>query len=226
MALGLPIELELGSRVEDFSALIAASHALVTTSVAEGFGLAFLEPWLGGRALAGRDLPEITRDFRASGIRLDGLYERLLVPLSWIDAERLRGVLAEALDASASAYGRMRDTDAVQRAWRSATVEDRIDMGRLDEPAQESVIRRVLADSDARSALSPSTLTVCSDPAVIAANGAAVRAHYDLAEYGQRLIGIYSGLNGARPSSRLDRGDGDALLDRFLAPERLTLLRT
>jgi hypothetical protein len=61
---------------------------------------------------------------------------------------------------------------------------------------------------------------------VIAANGAAVRAHYDLAEYGQRLIGIYSGLNGARPSSRLDRGDGDALLDRFLAPERLTLLRT
>ena len=38
----------------DFAALLASAHALVTTSVAEGFGLAFLEPWLMGRPLAGR----------------------------------------------------------------------------------------------------------------------------------------------------------------------------
>ena len=42
---------------------MASAHRLVTTSVAEGFGLAFLEPWLFGKGLLGRNLPEITVDF-------------------------------------------------------------------------------------------------------------------------------------------------------------------
>ena len=103
--LDLPVDLELGARGHDFSALLASSHAMITTSITEGFGLAFLEPWLVGRPLAGRDLPEITADFRADGLDLNGLYQRLPVPLDWLHAPALRQRLDAALAATASAYG-------------------------------------------------------------------------------------------------------------------------
>ncbi len=61
----------------DFHALLTAAHALVTTSVAEGFGLAFLEPWLANRPLFGRKLPEVTEGNKKAGVNLASLYTRL-----------------------------------------------------------------------------------------------------------------------------------------------------
>jgi glycosyltransferase involved in cell wall biosynthesis len=224
--LGLPVEFGLGDGCEDFAALLASSHALITTSVGEGFGLAFLEPWLIGRPLAGRDLPEITADFRAQGIRLDDLYQRLLVPVQWIDAERLRAELAAALERQALAYGRPLPPDAVQRAWDAAVSDDYIDVGRLDEQAQESVIRRLQADPLARSAMPTSVLAASTDPELIAANRAAVIEHYDLASYGRRLQRLYTDLVESEPSARLEHANGDILFDQFSDPARLRLLRT
>ena len=43
--------------------MVAHAKAIVSTSVAEGFGLGFLEPWIFGKGLCGRDIPEITSDF-------------------------------------------------------------------------------------------------------------------------------------------------------------------
>jgi hypothetical protein len=224
--LALPVELGLGERVADFGPLLACSHALVTTSVGEGFGLAFLEPWLGARPLAGRDLPEITADFRANGIDLSGLYRTLRVPLEWIDAARLRGAFVAALSAQTTAYGRGLPPDALDRAWAAATDADSIDMGRLDEPAQEAVIRHVHADPAARRVLQPAALAPADDPGLIRTNAHAVRDQYGLAVYGRRLSQIYAAITGAGLSARLEAADGDRLLDEFLAPERLTLLRT
>ena len=68
-----------------FPAWIHASPHFVTTSIAEGFGLTFLEAIVFGRPLLGRDLPEITTDFRSQGINLQSLYSGLLVPRRWID---------------------------------------------------------------------------------------------------------------------------------------------
>jgi hypothetical protein len=197
----------------------------VTTSVGEGFGLAFLEPWLSGRPLAGRDLLEITSDFRANGIQLDDLYQRLLVPLEWTDVERLRAAFTNALTANAAAYGRPLSDDALEHAWRSAVDDVHIDLGRLDEPAQETVIRHLRADPGARKELSPSALSATRLPRLIAANDAAIRAKYSLSGYGSRLASIYAQIIDSVPSSRFGHADGDTLLDEFLAPERLTLLR-
>ena len=46
---------------------LASADLTLTTSVTEGFGMAFLESWVAERALVGRDLPEITADFAAAG---------------------------------------------------------------------------------------------------------------------------------------------------------------
>jgi hypothetical protein len=222
--LDLPMTFALGEGGVDFRALVAGSHALVTTSIAEGFGLAFLEPWLLGRPLAGRDLPEITADFVTAGVRLPGLYERLDVPLDWLETGRLRGAFARAAAQRAAAYGRP-VAEAAERAWQNAVRGGHIDFGRLDEPAQEAVIRRLRADPAARSALRPQALAGPAPPALIAANRQVIADAYSVTGYGDRLMAIYAAVAVAAPSATCDAAHGDALLDAFLAPERLCLLR-
>ncbi|MCF8015738.1 MAG: glycosyltransferase, partial [Chromatiaceae bacterium] len=222
--LELPVDLELGANNGDFGALLASSHALMTTSVAEGFGLAFLEPWLIGRPLAGRDLPEITADFRADGLDLSGLYRRLPIPLDWLDTAALRRRLDQALAAAASAYGREREADDLERAWRAAVDEEgRVDYGRLDEDAQTQVLRHVRADPAASSALDATSPPLTADAELIARNQAVVEREYLIDGYRRRLEAIYQSLLNAPPTPLRDQADGHALIARFQAPERLHL---
>src|SRR5690606_29018446 len=82
-SLDLPCRFDIGSpRAEggygcDFKDALAAADAVLTTSVAEGFGMVFLEAWLAGKPLIGRDLPEITREFKAAGMRFRSLWSEL-----------------------------------------------------------------------------------------------------------------------------------------------------
>jgi glycosyltransferase involved in cell wall biosynthesis len=52
---------------------------MITTSRREGFGMVFLEPWLFGKPVVGRNLPGVTRDFLDSGLILNHLYSSLPV---------------------------------------------------------------------------------------------------------------------------------------------------
>jgi glycosyltransferase involved in cell wall biosynthesis len=225
--LNLPVEFELGNRVDDFPTLLASAEALVTTSVAEGFGLAFLEPWLAGRPLVGRDLPEITRDFSAAGLDLGGLYERLDVPLEWLDRKRLLAAMQSALSDVMAAYGRGETSADQERLWSSAVRNGFIDFGRLDETAQEEVIRHLAADTgEGASPLRPPRLAETVRGDLIAHNRCVADREFSIDGYGRRLEGIYRSLLDSPVDSKLDFADGSILLDRFLAPERLFLLRT
>jgi glycosyltransferase involved in cell wall biosynthesis len=223
--LRLPVELAIGERTTDFPALLASAHALVSTSIAEGFGLAFLEPWLLDRPLAGRDLPEITIDFRAAGVDLAGLYERLMVPLDWIDQARLRQTLERTLDAVMRAYGRKLVTNAGERLWHALTEDGQIDFGRLDEPAQAQVIRRLHASPTLRGTVAPAVLGAADDD-VIESNRQVVQQVYSRSGYGSRLQAIYQRLLAETPTATPAAADAGALLDCFLQPERLYLLRS
>ena len=78
--------------------MIEHSAAIVSTSVAEGFGLGFLEPWTFDKGLCGRNIPEITNDFSDLGIELDHLYERVETDLALLtDPTSLSMVLEGAL---------------------------------------------------------------------------------------------------------------------------------
>lgn len=85
-SLDLPCLFDTGSPREeggygcDFQETLAAADAILTTSIAEGFGMVFLEAWLAGKPLIGRDLPEITREFKAAGMRFDGMWDELRAP--------------------------------------------------------------------------------------------------------------------------------------------------
>ncbi|MEN8108793.1 MAG: hypothetical protein ABFS22_12415 [Pseudomonadota bacterium] len=226
-SLQLPVSFEVGARPgASFPELLRSAHSLVTTSVAEGFGMAFLEPWLAGRSIAGRDLPEITHEFEDAGIELGHLYERLEVPLDWIGAVTLRDKAQAGLQHSLTAYGRQPGAADVERTLNAWLRDDRVDFGRLDELMQERIIERITDSPATCSELSPARLPdTSSDAAMLARNRTAALEGYGIEHYGRQLSGIYRRV-AASPVETPDALDGDALLDQFLDPARLFLLRT
>jgi glycosyltransferase involved in cell wall biosynthesis len=70
--------------------LYGLCSAALTTSVVEGFGLAYHEGWLCGKPVIGRKIPEITADFEANGMNFDHTYEKLAVPLDGLPDLRQR----------------------------------------------------------------------------------------------------------------------------------------
>jgi glycosyltransferase involved in cell wall biosynthesis len=224
---GLPVEFELGSRPDvSFSALLDASHAIVTTSVAEGFGLAYLEPWLSGKRVVGRDLPEVTRDFATTGVELPGLYQRLDVPLEWIGNDQLVQHLKPALETALESYGRSVSSAEVEKARASAVVGEYVDFGRLDEDLQRTVIERVVADSCARGALQPACLDDGQqDEAVVDRNLQVIEQHYSVERYGKTLSALY-GKIAEQEIGEVETLDANALLECFLDPARFCLIRT
>lgn len=70
----LPVLIGVGKKLPDPLPLFDAAHAILTTSRQEGFGYAFLEGWLRGKLVVGRDIPEVTADFTREGMDLRHLY--------------------------------------------------------------------------------------------------------------------------------------------------------
>lgn len=149
-----------------FADNLAACHCVLSTSVAEGFGMAFLEPWLVDRRVIARDLPGVTSGFSRDGLRLTDLYASLSIPgqTDWISRMN-RHWREQAGQAWAripeSMRPEMESSDESQHYEDSLT--DRIDFARLSPSDQIDVIRRVSQDD------SFARLTIAMNQAVIAA---------------------------------------------------------
>jgi hypothetical protein len=222
--LNLPVEFAAGEQAGlSFEQLVRSADVLVTTSVAEGFGLAFLEPWLLDRPLVGRNLPEITDEFADAGVQLGNLYERLDVPVSWVGKERLCKAFEAAWTTVLEAYGRQADEQDTERFFGAAVCNDRVDFGRLDEAMQTMVIRKMVEQGPDDSVFN----RLWSGPGngLISQNRAAVEQGFGLAAYGRRLTALYEHLLQQEPREPVGIAPG-AILDEFLAPERVMLLRT
>lgn len=219
--LELNVEFDAGANCS-FEEMVAKADALITTSIAEGFGLAFLEPWLADKPLTGRNLPEITADFAEHGLDLSALYSCLPVPLSsnaWNISDRFFQALEKNLRASRNAYGREWNDSVLDEA-RAALVQDGcIDFGILDEEMQRTIIRAVQND--------PSLISAAlgdSSP-VVKNNHAVVERAYSPQAYGDQLFAIYEKLLAASAGS-VTYAASEKLLDEFLQPGRFNLLRT
>ncbi len=147
---GLPVDLAVVGRLpaEDgdssFESWQAQATHFLSTSVAEGFGLAFLEAAAIGKPLLGRDLPTVTPDLKNQGIKPGRLYQRLLVPCAWIDCGLLNQRLTDALQARFEAYGGDFDHDRVEEMREAMHVDGHFDFGNLPEELQRMAIHRLL----------------------------------------------------------------------------------
>ncbi len=205
---------------------LAAADLLMTTSVAEGFGLVFLESWLAGRRLIGRELPEITADFCQSGLRYPDMRARLVIPVDWLPAENFRTQFAAAYLSVLKACGQPAN-DIADRDWDQLIPNGHVDFGQCPTNLQQEVLQRVVASARDRDHLlhvNPwvaEALTSPSDPALIAENAACVRAGYSLASCGHRLMSIHErAVSSVRAPELEPLPHAERILQRFLNPAR------
>lgn len=220
---GLPVLFGVGEeKGMSFPGILAAADWTLTTSVAEGFGLAYLEPFLADRVILGRDLPDITADFRKVGLQLDHLYARLEIPLGAVDADALRERLTTRLQDTYQAYGQPIPNDATELAYADIVRDGHADFGRLDETLQQSAIRALRGASPEEL---PVLATPAGDPVALARHNAElVGKHFSLEAHGHLLAGLYRSV-AQSPRTPLDSLDPQGLLSGFLHPARFNLLR-
>ncbi len=63
----------------DFEHIMTGSDVCFTTSTMEGFGMVFVEPWLWGTPVAGREIAAVLPDLKAIGITYPLIYDRINV---------------------------------------------------------------------------------------------------------------------------------------------------
>lgn len=223
----LPVLFEAGLQY-DFEQLVQSCRYVVTTSITEGFGFTFIEPWTAGKALWGRLLPDVCRDFMRQDIRLTHLYTRLLVPLAWMDSKLLRRTWRQSFHNAYEQYGLASGEDEVESGWRRITKDDLIDFGLISEPFQQAVLTKVCTNADAFASLrriNPFLKTPGppqDQAGLVEHNKTAVMRLYAPDQYGRRLLEIYAKVLAHPVRHTIDKG---TLLNFFLTPERLSLLK-
>ncbi len=141
----LPVQFEVG-RQQKFQTLLQHARHVVTTSISEGFGFAFLEPWMAGKSVEGRLLPEICSDFTDAGVKLDHLYAHLQIPLNWIGRDRVIRRFQACCIHNRLLFGAT-DAEAFSQTFvEPLQATDTLDFGILDEPLQLEVIEAVISD--------------------------------------------------------------------------------
>lgn len=220
----------------DFLDTLSAADAIVTTSVAEGFGMVFLESWLAGKPLVGRDLPGITGDFKRRGLKFDGLYQSLMVPLELIER---RDDLAEALqvayDWACEQYGvQLAERAEVEGEVAKLLAAGSIDFSLLPSRFQESLIRAVAKEPAAtretlfraNPGLGDQLACRGQSAAAIDHNARLVRSTYSLATIGKQLADAYATIWRDHPPAEVQSvNNGESILEQFLRVDRLHAIR-
>ena len=224
--LDLPLTFGIGENPDlSFSEVVNASQAFVTTSVAEGFGLGFLEPWTFGKNLFGRNIPEVTKDFKALGLELDHMYSRMNLPLDLLPEQEIESRITSALKKLYADYERPLPEKALDMAQNSICRDEQIDFGRLNEPFQEILVSIVADSPDLAGGIrAQANLGILSNK-TLEANCSAVRKNFSQHAYAERLWTVYKEL-AASKHDPVDNLDGNVLLKYFLNPARINLLRT
>lgn len=208
----IPVTWGIGASGTSFREVVEWSDACITTSVGEGFGMSYLEPYAMGRNVAGRDLPGITAGFKHDGVDLAHLYPALPVPADAVDADFWRRA-EHAIHSWRTHMGEGRPVDMknLQQQW---IHDGRIDFGRLDEAAQQHVLRTgVAADTE----------LVFGDARTQIHNRDAIRNVYAPDSYLNRLRALYRDVGAP---GRLAYANGFRVRDSFLDITGILLLRT
>jgi hypothetical protein len=212
----------------EFSDLVFSSDFLITTSIAEGFGFSFLEPWTANKILWGRNLPDICHDFEQNSIRLNHLYTRLNIPMDWVDNNRLFYTWKLSIQKVCAMFGATIDDISIKIAYENATKNDVIDFGLLSETFQKKIISTVLSVSENRKKLihlnpflsNPGN--VSNKDALIRNNMEAVLFNYNQSKYREKLIDIYTNVVKHNICQKIDK---KVLVSEFLKLNNFSLLK-
>lgn len=218
----------------NFQQNLAAADKFITTSVAEGFGMVFLEANFADRPLIGRDLPEITADFVDVGMRFPALRKQLLVPLEWVGEVAFTEMISQVYQNARQAYGLPAEPTASLQTKCASMIDDGVvDFACLSADLQREVIAKVAADSACQTAIFDLNKglhdAIFGDAAQNAPdlehNRTVVSEHYSSAAIGKRLAGLYETVSKSPCSAVTQVSNAGALLDFFLDIRRMNPVR-
>ncbi|GHU82638.1 hypothetical protein FACS189468_7050 [Spirochaetia bacterium] len=147
-ALRLPVEFEVGMK-KSFSETLGSSLCVITTSIKEGFGFSFLEPWTAGRAVLGRRL-DVCRDFEDAGVVFDSLYNSINIPTVYISPGQFYKKMEQTLAAVFHTFGLAIPDYLIGRMGEEFLNRETLDFGSMDEEFQENIIRTLISNSVVR----------------------------------------------------------------------------
>jgi hypothetical protein len=225
--LDLKVAFDRGLTV-DFETNVSAADSVMTTSVTEGFGFSYLEPWLYGKLLWGRKLPDICHDFETKGIQLHHLYTRLLVPVDWIDLHQFQSQWTRCVRRVCDQFNHCIDDKHIRTAFDACTRDGHIDFGMLDEGSQQKVIVRLIGSRKKIEILiqlnpflaNPADVAEKAD--LIRQNREAVALNFDSNRYGQMLQDVYAKVAHSPIRQGIDKR---ILISAFLDLEKFSLLK-
>jgi hypothetical protein len=212
----------------DFETLVLSAESLISTSINEGFGFSFLEPWLFGKLLWGRRLIDVCRDFESNGIRLQHLYNGLYAPLEWIGLQKFRDKWHASVLKAETLFNFSLAASRLQDAFDLITSNGVIDFGLLDESSQKRVILRLIPRGRNAARLiqlnpflaEPGTVT--NKSRLIAENRQAVLSSYSPDLYRRNLLNTYRKVSTTPINQKIDK---TVLVSCFLNPENFSLLK-
>jgi hypothetical protein len=223
----LPVEFDAGVKKE-FQGLVQAARSLITTSITEGFGFSFLEPWMHDKLLWGRNLSHITRDFEQNGIRLNHLYLQLMVPVDWIGRTGLFERWQSCVRRTCDVFQYPIQQERISASFERITANGQIDFGLLNESLQKRIIQRVLAakrNADTLQQMNSFLVKpgeVAQTDRLIRENKEAISTKYDKRSYGKRLMRIYQSVSQQPVEQRINK---TVLLSEFLKLSHFSLLK-
>ena len=223
--LRLPVLFDVGEAA-DFSGVLGRSRFIITTSIKEGFGFSFLEPWTIGKEVRGRYLESVCPDFEEKGIVFKRLYRELLIPLESFDLERFVLRWEQGFVRWAGLFDVAVSEDEVRTHIDCRLVDHTIDFGQLDEVAQAQVIESLESNDVLKNKMMEinpwlvgffrqSDQGAVADTRVIEQNREIILNEYGPESYRRKLLTIYKKLKRHVPQ----RVEKKKILDSFLRIE-------
>jgi hypothetical protein len=215
--LSLPVLLNLGIE-EDFTRVLGRTYFVITTSIKEGFGFSYLEPWTIGKEVRGRWLEAVCPDFENNGISFDKLYDRFFIPLRNFDEPAFKERWMEGVARWAGQFEVVIPRSDREKAYGSRLSDGWIDFAQLDETAQTEAITTLAEDDRSRSAVynqNPWLGDFFEKPCshcLTEENRKIILDVYGPTRYRENLLSIYSKIEKSVPH----QVEKDKVLDQFL----------
>ena len=159
-------------------------------------------------------------------LNLNNLYTRINIDTKHLSGrELLKPKINSALIKYFSDYGEKLPKHATELAYQSIVQEAGIDFGRLDESFQQEIICSVQKSKTAQEYIQNQVNLETPDINLIQDNKKAVLKNFDQQTYAKKVKVIYDLLLNST-FEEITYAKGKDLLDSFLSPSRLNLLRT
>ena len=223
----LPVEFDRGLETP-FETIVCSARYLLTTSITEGFGFSFLEPWLYHKYVSGRKLDDICDDFKGRGIDLDHMYSHLMVPLDGFDADGFYRQWSRTITQTARTFELQIETAQVRRAYEAITAGGMLDFGLLAEPYQRQVLHYLMSNkTQLQNLLNCNPLLAnirngTHQQHRIEANRKAILRSYNTDRYRRTLLDLYARVATTPVKQRIDKMK---LLAAFFDLKRFSLLK-